>query len=166
MENAFEQQTQQRILSRIEPLRLCSPRGYLCRVAFTYRYGTPRSLLKLAGIHGLLDLDLDDGAARISHALRLDREEWIALNYSRVEVPYGFNKRLFCGQILDAGRLNYGTPRVCAECLIETQVWWALWDLKYVCACPKHAARLVDICSSCGQQLRWNRPAPHLCRCG
>ena len=166
MECATEERAPQRILSRVEPLRLCSPRGYLCRVAFTYRYGTPMSLFKLAGIRGLLDLDLDDGAARISYALRLEAEEWGALHYSHVEVPHGFDKRLFCGQIVDAGRLNYGTPRVCPECLIENQVWWALWDLNYVCACPKHAARLVNTCSSCGRQLRWNRPAPHLCKCG
>lgn len=155
-----------RILSRIEPLRLCSPRGYLCRVAFAFRYDSPMRLLKLAGLRGLRDLDSEDSIPRVSYALRLDPDEWKALPYLRVKVRNGFEKRLFCGQIVDAGRINNGAPRVCPSCLIENQIWWALWDLNLVCACPRHYSLLIDTCSSCERRLRWTRPAPHLCKCG
>jgi hypothetical protein len=48
-----------------------SPRGYLCRVAYDYRYPGPGSLVELAGLRGPAELEIERFATRMDFALRL-----------------------------------------------------------------------------------------------
>ncbi len=63
-----------RLLFRIDPLPLESPRGYLCRVAQEHHYIGPLSVIRLAGLPGVA-VELADGVDRLSHVLRLEPEE-------------------------------------------------------------------------------------------
>ena len=55
-----------------------------------------------------------------------------------------FDQRSFCGQRVSADDLNYGRPRICPACLREQPVWWAVWDLGLVTACPIHRCLLTQ----------------------
>ena len=154
-----------RLLFRVDPIPLESPRGYLCRVAYEHNYIGPLSLVRLAGLPGS-DLDHADAYERLSHLLRLNPEEWRAMCYLRVPGPHRHNQRWFYGERISVDDLNYRCPRLCPACLRERSIWWAVWDLGLVTACPVHSCLLLDRCPCCGRRLAWQRLAVHKCRCG
>jgi hypothetical protein len=154
-----------RLLFRVDPLPLESPRGYLCRVAQANSYHGPLSLVQLAELR-VADLERQRGARQIAHVLRLEPEEWASMCYRHITGAGRFEERLFYGHAVRADQFNYRRPRVCPPCLREQPVWWAVWDLGLVAACPRHGCLLVNKCPACGRRFAWRRPAVDKCRCG
>jgi hypothetical protein len=154
-----------RLLFRVDPLPLESPRGYLCRVAQEHHYIGPLSVVRLAGLPEAA-LERADGIDQISRVLRLEPEEWREMCYRHVKGRRRHNLRLFCGERVSADDLNYGCPRLCPACLRERLIWWAVWDLGLVTACPIHRCLLFNQCPACRRKLAWQRLAVHQCRCG
>jgi hypothetical protein len=161
----IRERTSPRLLFRVDPIPLESPRGYFCRVVCAHGYDSPQWLTQLAGFSGPeAALEREDHARRIAHLLRLEPEEWLAMCYRRFTRP-GRSLWSFYGKSISAYHLNFGKPRVCPACLREHSVWWAVWDLCLVAACPIHRCLLLDRCPSCKKTLAWQRPAAHECRC-
>lgn len=154
-----------RLLFRVDPVPLESPRGYLCRVAHEQNYIGPLSVVRLAGLREAA-LEQAEGGDQISRMLRLEPEEWGAMCYRHVKGRNRHNQRLFYGQRISADDLNYGCPRLCPACLRERPIWWAVWDLGLVTACPIHGCLLLSQCPACKRHLAWQRLAVHKCRCG
>ena len=154
-----------RLLFRVDPVPLESPRGYLCRVAYEHGYIGPSFVVRLAGLSEAA-LEWTDGIDQISHLLRLDPEEGRAMCYRQVKGRNGYSQRLFCGERISGDDLNYGRPRLCPACLRERPIWWAVWDLGLVTACPIHGCLLLSQCPACKRHLAWQRLAVHKCRCG
>jgi hypothetical protein len=86
--------------------------------------------------------------------------------YRSVKGRTRYEQRSFHGEPIGIDHLNYGRPRICPSCLRERPVWWAVWDLALVTACPMHRGLLVNHCPACKRTLAWYRPAVHECRCG
>lgn len=143
-----------------------SPRGYLCRVAHAHAYAGPRWLAALAGISCGGLLEREDRARQLAHVLRLEIPEWLQMCYRPVKTKGRRSRRSFLGQHIEPYQLNYRCPRVCPCCLREASIWWAVWDLAVVSACPVHCCLLIGQCPACGRALTWHRPAVHQCRCG
>jgi hypothetical protein len=154
-----------RLPFRVDPIPLESARGYLCRVAHTYRYPGVGSLGELAGLRQLLGLEREDHAAQIAYALRLETAEWRRLCYKSTNDAGQYGPTSFFGQAIGGDRVNYGHPRVCPGCLRERPVWWGIWDLGLVCVCPIHRCLLENRCPSCRRKLRWQRSSVHECSC-
>ena len=154
-----------RLLFRVDPLPRESPRGYLCRVAYEHCYGGPLSLAQIASLSAC-DLEREERVKQISHVLRLEPDEWRTMCYRPIKGRDRFDQRSFCGKRVSADDLNYGRPRLCPACLREHPIWWAVWDLGLVTACPIHRCLLLDECPACKRKLAWQRPAVHKCRCG
>lgn len=62
--------------------------------------------------------------------------------------------------------LTFFYPRICPECLSETEIALAIWDLTLVTTCHHHLIRLADTCGSCGKRLSWKRNRICYCNCG
>ena len=154
-----------RLLFRVDPLPLESPRGYLCRVAQEHGYCGPLSLAQIARLP-TSGLERDDSAKQIAHVLRLEPEEWRATCYRHIGGRNRFDQRSFYGQRISADDLNYKRPRICPRCLRERPIWWAVWDLGLVTTCSIHRCHLVNQCPACKRRLAWQRPSVHKCRCG
>jgi hypothetical protein len=154
-----------RILFRVDPLQGESPRGYLCRVAQAHRYCGPLFLAQLAGV-SRSGLDQDENVQRISHALRLEPQEWRTMSYRYLRGQDRLHQRSFCGDQISTDHLNYRRPRICPACLGERPIWWAVWDLGLVTACPVHRCLLLNQCPACKRSLAWHRAAVEKCRCG
>lgn len=154
-----------RLLFRVEPLPLESPRGYLSRVAHEHGYPGPLAIAQIASLERT-NLERNEDAERIAHVLRLEPEEWRAMCYRGVRDNGRYFLRSFCGHSITADALNYGRTRVCPDCLRDRLVWWAVWDLGLVSACSKHRCYLIDQCPACGRRLRWRRPSMCRCCCG
>jgi len=88
------------------------------------------------------------------------------MSYRPVKGTGRFAQRAFYGQTVRADQFNYRRPRICPQCLGQRPVWWAVWDLGLVAACPFHRRLLVNQCPACGKKLVWRRPAVERCRCG
>jgi hypothetical protein len=156
-----------RLLFRVDPIPLESPRGYFCRVASAHGYASPQWLVDLAGFSGpSTALDPEDHVQPLAHVLRLEPKEWLAISYRPVKETGRFAQRAFCGQTVRADQFNYRRPRICPGCLRERPLWWAVWDLGLVAACPFHRCLLINQCPACGKKLVWRRPAVERCRCG
>lgn len=65
------------------------------------------------------------------------------------------------------GRIwNQRYARFCPHCLTDDPTWRAGWELYFHDVCPRHGVWLVDLCSSCGQSVRWKRDSLLRCQCG
>src|SRR6516162_6039363 len=156
-----------RLLFRVDPIPLESPRGYFCRVASAHGYDSPQWLVNLAGFSGpSAALDPENHVRPLAHVLRLEPEEWWAMSYRPVKGTGRFAQRAFYGRTVRGDQFNYRRPRICPQCLRERPVWWAVWDLGLVAACPFHCCLLVNQCPAYGKKLVWRRPAVERCRCG
>ena len=110
-----------RLLFRVDPLPRESPRGYLCRVAHEHGYCGPLSLVQIAELQ-TSGLERDDTAKQISHVLRLETEEWVAMCYRHIKGRNRFDQRSFYGERVSGDDLNYKRPRICPRCLEECPV--------------------------------------------
>jgi hypothetical protein len=158
-----------RLLFRVDPVPGESPRGYLCRTAHEHRYSGPNALAEIAGLWvsgSVAGLDHDSAINPLAYALRLEPEEWRLMCYHHVKQRSRFKQRSFCGETISADDLNYRRPRLCPACVREGPIWWAVWDLGLVVACPRHRCLLINQCPACKRQIAWERPAVHKCRCG
>jgi hypothetical protein len=160
-----------RLLFRVDPLRGESPRGYLCRVAQEHAYSSPNALAQIAGLWvsgtgRVTGLDQDPAIKQLSYTLRLEPEEWRSMCYHHVKGRNRFKQRSFYGEAISADDLNYGKPRLCTACLRDHPIWWAVWDLGLVVACPVHRCFLLNQCPACKRKIAWERPAVYKCRCG
>ena len=155
-----------RVRVRVNPKVMESSRGYLCRVCGNFCYESPTWLTHLALLPRADDLESSEMADQLAFVLRLHPDEWRSMAYLKVKGSQPFSRRQFFEQLIAADRLNYGVPRVCSACLKEEAIWWGIWDLGIVAACPGHRCELVSTCAGCDKALRWNRPAVEVCRCG
>src|SRR3989442_1495505 len=153
-----------RLLFRVDPLPGESPRGYLCRVAQEHSYRGPWSLMEIAGLPPS-GLDGEARAERVAHVRLLAPEEWRAMCSRHIKRDR-FDQRSFYGEPIRTDDLNYQRPRLCPACLRERPIWWAVWDLGLIAACPIHRCLLVNLCPACNRRLAWQRSAVHRCRCG
>jgi TniQ len=158
-----------RLLFRVDPVTGESPRGYLCRAAHEHGYSGPNAIAEIAGwwVSGrVAGLDQNAAISPLAHALRLEPAEWRSMCYRPVRGRNRFKQRSFYGEAISAYDLNYRWPRLCPACLRERPIWWAVWDLGLVGACPRHACVLLNRCPGCRRKTGWERPAVHKCRCG
>jgi len=160
-------ETDARLLFRVDPIPFESPRGYLCRVASAHGCGSAQWLLRLAGFSRHTEaLHQQDRARRLAHVLRLDPEEWLAMSNRSIKETGRGGERIFYSRRVSAGQFNYQRFRICPACLRDRPVWWAVWDLALVAACPLHRCLLINQCPGCKKKLSWLRPAVERCRCG
>ena len=94
-----------RLLFRIEPLPRESPRGYLCRVSQVHAYCGPLWLAQIGGLP-VGGLEQEQYAKNISHVLRLESDEWLAMCYRHIKGRGLFEQRLFYGERISADDLN------------------------------------------------------------
>ena len=63
--------------------------------------------------------------------------------------------------------LRHHRPKVCPECLRQSNYCRKQWDFAVVTTCPTHHTMLMDECHECGKPIRWAaRLAVSLCDCG
>jgi hypothetical protein len=93
--------------------------------------------MQIAGLPSAA-LDREHRIEQVAYVLRLDPEEWSTMCYRRIKRRDQFDQRSFYGKPISTDDLNYQRPRLCPACLRERSIWWAVWDLALVAACPIH----------------------------
>ena len=110
--------------------------------------------LWVSGTGKVTGLDQDAVIKQLSYVLRLEPEEWRSMCYHHVKGRNRFNQRSFYGEAISADDLNYRRPRLCPACLRDHSIWWAVWDLGLIVACPVHRCLLLDQCPACKRKTR------------
>lgn len=78
-------------------------------------------------------------------------------------------KRCFgqAGQVFPfRNQLRLREPQICPHCVHMDGLCRLSWDTALITACTRHRCWLIDACSYCKTQIRWDRPSIDLCRCG
>lgn len=71
--------------------------------------------------------------------------------------------RAFRGIELRNYHVQMDPCRICPECMREAPYCRAVWDIRLVCACPKHGTILLDRCQGCQTPISWRRRSVTKC---
>ncbi|PSJ51433.1 TniQ family protein [Pseudaminobacter soli (ex Li et al. 2025)] len=138
---------------------------FMYRLAASNAYQTTQSIAALAGMprgYALQPCDLGPLAALLGGMA--DAADLIAR--ARWPVCEGSQFVRMGGNVVAARMVNVVRAKICPQCIRETGLDRAIWDLSLYVACSKHGTVLVDECSSCGHRLSWHRNAVDRCGCG
>lgn len=149
--------------------------GYLVRLSALNHYEKPAWILSMAGIPTKYIREKwpffmfcpATELKRLNELLALDLPDLESLRYPPTETALrDSGDHLFFGVPVPRYVIQPQSPKVCPECLKESQHCRRIWDFKFVTCCPIHQRLLVDRCSDCGERLKWYRRAVSVCDCG
>ena len=99
----------------------------------------------------------------LAELTRLDLNDLRKLVYHTVADTYDVT---IFGQSVSQYLLRPHRPRVCPECLSQSNYCRKQWDLSAVTSCPIHHVTLLEICPICLKPITWYRKAVSYCPCG
>lgn len=86
---------------------------------------------------------------------------------SRSRMDDGKLSWMLYGQaFIHQSQLQFKHPKVCGQCLIQTGIAKASWDIDFVTVCSIHRILLSDKCLTCTRKISWSRTSLQFCRCG
>jgi predicted site-specific integrase-resolvase len=145
--------------------------GYILRLTSLNWYDKSIWLLKAVGIdttlirsaHACVFSDSTD-LSRLAQLANVRKEEVAKLLYPPAKQRGAFSQLVFCHPI-PKYMIKVNCPKVCPECLRESNYYRKIWDLLPVTACPIHECLLLDECPGCAKRLSWFRKHVSVCRC-
>lgn len=141
--------------NRPEPLADESLIGYLARLNQKNWFHSVSVLEGMTGV-SIPKIALDTGGLdRVAELVGIDVGELEARQYARV--TEGDNLRHFMGDQVHASHLRTTTMNYCRLCLGTEGYHQAIWDLRLVEACPRHAIILESTDPSTGKPISWRR---------
>ena len=70
------------------------------------------------------------------------------------------------GHVIPKYAVRISRPKICPECLRQSNYIRKIWDLAAFTVCPEHGILLMGGCPSCGKNISWNRSKVSVCTCG
>jgi hypothetical protein len=142
--------------------------GFLLRLAESNGYPATSWILRAANI----PLRLRVGAhmarteidfPRLAELNNLNVSDISVLTYHPVTYKYD-------GPVLGSSSpphvLRLRRPKLCPECLSESNYLRKQWDYSAVTCCPIHQTLLLEDCPTCGKRINWFRKEVSHCPCG
>jgi len=157
------------LLLRARPKEDESDLGFLVRLAELNSYETPRWIVNAANLNPIIleghwstiskhDVNL----VRLAQLTRLQVRDLASLFYR----PADDNSVTAFGHPVSSNLLRRRSPKVCPQCLRESNYCRKQWDFSAVTSCPVHRMMLLEDCHVCGKRLQWSRARVSLCPCG
>jgi hypothetical protein len=142
--------------------------GFLLRLAEINSYDTPHRILKLLSaspstFHIYSTAASAKLSLRLASLTKLDVKDLAPLFNNTVPGKHFLS---FFDHPVPPYLLRPARPRVCPECLSESQYCRKQWDFSAVTSCPIHQIMLVEECPECGNPITWFRKSVSQCRCG
>lgn len=160
-----------RLLVTAEPFPDESLKGLLLRVCELNGYKHVQWLKKLAGYENYHTPPQGDAIKRLSILTGIQYTRLQSFAYN-VEKSVQTRKKdparccYFGNVLIKRHWIEQVAARVCPRCLSDSPYARAIWDMKFITACPTHGISLLDRCPRCGQLLRWTRKSITFCGCG
>ena len=139
--------------------------GFLLRLTEINGYAATRWVRRDAGMP--LDLRESTLITRIeldlpslAESLTLDVKDLRKLAYDPITYEYQ-------GSVSSPPHvLRLRRPKLCPECLRQSNYCRKQWDYSVVTSCPIHHSMLLEKCPSCRNPIRWLRNRVSICPCG
>jgi len=139
-------------------LRLIDINGYQA-ISWILKEAKIRSNLRLGAHIARAEVDFP----RVAKLNDLDVSDLGALAYLPVTYKYD-------GPVLGSSSpphvLRLRRPKVCPQCLCESNYLRKQWDYSAVTSCPIHHTLLLEDCPTCGKRINWFRKELSHCPCG
>jgi predicted DNA-binding transcriptional regulator AlpA len=143
--------------------------GFLLRLCQVNGYDSPRRVLEIAEVSrglaqkpfpGLPGTPIAAVLARDPAELRPILRRWPEDEQGRYIIG-GHD----LGASIRDGLLSHGSPTFCPDCVKESGVISAFWDLAPAIACPKHGVVGPRTCDACKSPITWYRRGLLTCQC-
>lgn len=143
--------------------------GFLLRLCEVNGFDSPRRVLELAEVSrgfaqkpfpGLPGTPIAEILGRDQAELQPILRRWPEDEKGRYTI-LGHD----LGASLRDGLLSHGSPTLCPDCVKESGVISAFWDLAPAIACPKHGVVGPRICEACKAPVSWYRRGLLTCQC-
>lgn len=160
-----------RLVRTGEPKADESLMGYILRLVSINRYDSITWVLKEIGIditliRSAFAFMLDDSTdlTRLADLANVNQELLRPLLYPSAKQRGSFSHLVF-GHPFPKYMIKVKRPKICPECLRESNYYRKIWDLATVTACPVHKCLLLDECPNCSKRLSWFRKHVSVCQC-
>jgi hypothetical protein len=138
--------------------------GYMFRLAKLRHLRNARSTMTGCGFRQFTNQPERSWLEALSADARIPVADLEAISFGPPDRSFGvFRGMALPGSLFD--RRGGSQRRVCPECLAEKPFHRAIWDLRFVAACPFHLKFLMDTCQACRKPLRWQGNDPARCTC-
>ena len=138
--------------------------GYVFRLASYRRLSSVRFLAVECGFKEPSNQPRPEWLAALAAFAAVDASSLVAISYGPPDRRHAVFRGQRVGQsVLE--RRGSAHRRLCPHCLDESPHHRAIWDLRYVAACPVHGCLLADECWSCGGALFWRGRDLTRCHC-
>ncbi|HEX7650025.1 MAG TPA: TniQ family protein [Noviherbaspirillum sp.] len=143
--------------------------GYALRLSVANGYETPWHIFSHAGIEANAIRGARFPYEKLAAVLGIPDAELEQLSYAGVNKGGRREYRLLGHTLAPSPGYSYlrlTSPAFCPDCVREHGYIDALWDMRFIIACPVHKRTLLECCSECMAPISWLRPALLTCRCG
>ncbi|MFA6063611.1 MAG: TniQ family protein [Gallionella sp.] len=140
-----------------------SMRGLILRTSEKNGFTNPKTILSYAGMS---PAEMASCRPPIVKLAKLYGRTAATFDSMGCELNSGKSSYYILGHKLNVRDVNRNLTKVCPECVRDSGIIEAFWELRIAEACPIHKRRAISACPSCGQQLNWLRPGLLICRCG
>lgn len=151
------------LVLRSQPLPGESLEGFVARLAELNLHPGPQWILRTAKLTDGFDRRTSE-LSGLAGVAGVPVESLGAM--SHWPVPGRPSQLRFGEHCVQMNALALYQDRICPLCIAQHGFARQLWHLKAYAVCHEHSLPLVDHCSTCGWQLRWQRPGLDRCRCG
>lgn len=146
--------------------------GYIIRLTEQNFYETPLWVMKMAQIvegrrtsKCAFVFELSESLEHFAELTGACPTELLRLTYPRSSDLNSIGRHLFFDQPIPRYLLRPTYPKICPECLSESNYCRRIWDLSLVTACPKHRCLLIDECPKCKKRIPPIRDQVSICSC-
>jgi TniQ len=142
------------LVIRIRPKEDESYFGFLIRLAELNGYDTPFSIIHAARLRSTTltgpqcESNSEVNLGPLADLCGLEVDDLRKLVPSPADEPHALS---ILGHTFSRSLINLRRPRVCTECLRESNYCRKQWEFKAVTACPIHQIMLLDECNACGK---------------
>ena len=139
--------------------------GYMRRFYAANGHKMPRELYNAMrplyrGTQGTAAVAFDLVQSMLGALVTLDRSWWLGRQLHKGYPHHGGYPPAWL-------TLSLGPLRLCPACLQDSGIYFALWELPLMEACPLHHCALLTACPACSRTFHWQDWLPNWhCQCG
>jgi hypothetical protein len=148
----------------LEPIPDESLTGYIFRLASYRRLTSARALAAECGFDRFTDQPQLAWLEALAQTSGVEVHKLAAISMGPFDYQYSWWRgQRFRRRLLN--RRSVADRRLCPQCMSELEYHRAVWNLKYIAACPIHRCLLIDMCAVCDAPLRWQGRSLSRCPC-
>ena len=161
-----------RLLISREPFPDESFMGYILGLTEQNAYETPSWILRMSGVRHkqlhqscFITTGRYESLTPLAQLIGIGVGDLAQLTYLGISRSGDSDLYDFFSQPVRHYLIRPDRPKICPECLSESQYCRRIWEFSAVATCPTHRRRLINECPKCKKRISWSRRSVVLCPC-